>query len=71
MDPQQHVDVDAWIAMFRDLGLSEADMRRWHGIFESRHPEGHQRFLEWLGLPGARIERVRRESRAGGGGAGR
>lgn len=70
MDSQNTVDVEAWCGMFREIGLSEADMKRWHAIFEARHPGGHQRFLEWLGLPPERIERVRRDSRGHDGAAG-
>ena len=62
--PANHVDVDQWTAMFRDVGLSEADMHQWHALFESRHPEGHQGFLEWLRLPAERIAQIRRESAA-------
>jgi len=69
MDSQHTVDVEAWCAMFREIGLSEADMKRWHALFEARHPDGHQRFLEWLGLAPDRIERVRRDSRGPAAGA--
>lgn len=64
---QNRVDVDAWVAMFRAVGLSDADMKRWHGIFEQRHPEAHRSFLEWLGLPAERIEQVRRAAGANAG----
>lgn len=55
-----HVTVDEWTAMFRAIGLDEPAMHRWHVEFESRHPEGHQGFLEWLGLPDDEIDRIRR-----------
>ena len=29
-------------------GLSEADMRRWHGEFERAASEDHREFLEYL-----------------------
>lgn len=64
MDSRQPVDVAAWRAMFREIGLTDADMRRWHALFEARHPDDHQRFLEWLGLPPERIARVRRDGAA-------
>jgi len=57
------VKVDDWVTMFRELGLSDDQMHRWHRIFESRHPEGHQGFLAWLGLPEEEIERIREQSR--------
>ena len=49
--------------MYREIGLDEAKMKQWHRLFESRHPEAHQGFLEWLGLPPKRIDSIRSESR--------
>ena len=49
--------------LFREIGLDEAAMQKWHGLFEQRHPESHQSFLEWLGLSAAQIEQVRARSR--------
>jgi hypothetical protein len=40
-----------WIALFKDTGLSDAMMKKWHHLFERRHPEGHQDFLRWIGCP--------------------
>jgi len=54
------ISVDQWVALFRVIGLKDADMHRWHQEFERRHPEGHQSFLEWLGLPSDRIAKIRR-----------
>ncbi len=56
-------DKDCWVEMFREIGLDEPTMHRWHGIFESRWPEAHQSFLEWLEISGSEIERIRQESR--------
>ncbi len=60
--PDTHVTVDQWTEMFRDVGLTDSDMHKWHALFESRHPEGHQGFLEWLQLPAERIADIRRKS---------
>jgi hypothetical protein len=57
-----HVDVNQWVAMFRAIGLDDAAMHRWHREFEQHHPEAHQGFLEWLGLPTDRIAEIRRDS---------
>jgi len=59
---QAHVNVDQWVEMFRTIGLDETQMHRWHAEFERRHPEAHQGFLEWLGLPATRIESIRQRS---------
>lgn len=59
---KDHVNVEEWVAMFNEIGLDESAMKRWHGIFESRHPEAHQGFLEWLGLPAADVQSIRKAS---------
>jgi len=43
------VTVDEWVKRFRDIGLDEAAMEKWHRLFEKENPDGHQSFLEWLG----------------------
>lgn len=53
------VTVEEWVARFRAIGLDEAAMEKWHRLFEQENPAGHQSFLEWLGLPAARIEEIR------------
>ena len=53
------VTVEEWVAMFREIGLSEAQMEQWHKVFEARHPAGHQGFLEWLGIKPEEIDRIR------------
>ncbi len=57
------MNVRQWVALFREIGLDDAKMKLWHHLFETRHPEGHQSFLEWLGLPTKEVERIRSESR--------
>lgn len=54
---------EQWIALFQELGLDEEAMRRWHHLFETRHPEAHQDFLEWLGVSTVEIEKIRKSSR--------
>ena len=55
--------VDNFKQLFRDVGLDEAAMLKWHALFEQRHPASHRSFLEWLGLDAAQIEQVRLHSR--------
>ncbi len=55
---RNQIDVEKWVAMFREIGLDEATMMKWHGIFESRHPEAHRSFLEWLELPLEKIMEI-------------
>jgi len=56
---ERKVSVDEWIARFRAIGLDDTAMRLWHTLFERENPEGHQAFLEWLGLPADRIGEIR------------
>lgn len=53
------VTVDEWVARFRAIGLDDATMEQWHRLFERENPDGHQSFLEWLGLPADRITEIR------------
>jgi hypothetical protein len=57
------INVEEWVAMFKSIGLDEAGMMAWHKLFESRHPEAHRSFLEWLGLAPHKIEEIRAQSR--------
>jgi hypothetical protein len=57
------INVKEWVALFRETGLDDAQMHKWHRLFESRHPAEHQGFLEWLGLEPAEIDRIRSQSR--------
>ena len=49
--------------LFREIGLDEAAMQKWHALFEQRHPDSHRSFLEWLGLDAGQIEQIRARSR--------
>ena len=60
---QKKVGVEEWKALFREIGIDEAGMHKWHRSFETRHPDGHQSFLEWLGLSEQDIQTVRKTSR--------
>jgi hypothetical protein len=50
---------EKWVLLFREIGLDEATMTQWHREFETRYPDGHQSFLEWLQIPQNEIERIR------------
>ncbi len=60
---QNQVTVEEWVDMFREMGLDRETMSKWHQVFESRHPEAHRSFLEWLGLPPKEVEAIRAKSR--------
>ena len=50
---------EKWVLLFREIGLDEATMRQWHQAFETRYPNEHQSFLEWLKIPEDEIDRIR------------
>jgi len=50
----------AWVALLRQAGFSEEDMRRWHADFEAAAPEQHEAFLRSLGLPPDEVAAIRR-----------
>lgn len=53
------VNVEEWVKRFRDIGLDDAAMEKWHRLFELENPAGHQNFLEWLGVPTEKITDIR------------
>jgi hypothetical protein len=53
------INKENWVMLFREIGLDEAAMTRWHQLFEAKFPEGHQSFLEWLNIPADEIGRIR------------
>ena len=54
--------VDQWVDLFDGVGMDEGKRHQWHQLFEQRHPQAHQSFLEWLGLDAQRIKDVRNKS---------
>ena len=50
----------AWTAMFRAIGMSEAQMREWHAEFERRSSSDHTEFLRSLGIGRTEIGRIRK-----------
>lgn len=57
------LNINDWVAMFREIGLDGTKMQQWHSLFEARHSAGHQSFLEWLGLKPDEIDRIRAKSK--------
>ena len=60
---KKQVNVNEWVALFQEIGLDQAKREQWHKLFETRHPAGHQSFLEWLDLPPKEIDRIRAASK--------
>lgn len=58
-----NVTKDEWVGMFREIGLTEENMMNWHRVFEKRHPEAHEAFLQWLAIPADEIADIRGRSK--------
>ena len=54
---------DQFVALLNEVGVSDSQKQRLHALFEQRHPDAHQSFLEFLGLPAAAIKEIRDHSR--------
>jgi hypothetical protein len=50
---------EKWVLLFREIGLDEATMTKWHKEFEARYPNEHQSFLEWLKISKDEISQIR------------
>ena len=48
-----------WVALLRQAGFSDEDMRRWHAGFEATAPGQHEAFLQSLGLSPAEVAAIR------------
>ena len=60
---RKHVTKEEWVAMYEEIGLDGPKRMQWHKVFEARHPDAHQEFLEWLGIPRKQIAEIRAECR--------
>lgn len=60
---QNRVSKKDWVAMFQEIGLDEAAMKKWHHLFETRHPDAHAEFLTWLGISENEAEHIQKWSR--------
>jgi hypothetical protein len=54
---------DQFVALLRDSGITDAQMRSLHRLFEQRHPAGHEAFLRALHLDEAAVQEIRQKSR--------
>ena len=50
---------EKWTLLLRTSGMTEADMLQWHVEFERLFPDGHQLFLESLGIAPDEIDAIR------------
>jgi DNA-binding transcriptional MerR regulator len=57
---------EKWVNMLGAAGLDEDGMWAWHREFEKSSPEGHQDFLESIGISSEEIASIREKSRVDG-----
>jgi len=60
------ISLATWVRLLRASGFGPEEMNQWHVVFERTAPAGHREFLQFLGLPGEEIARIRELSRRGG-----
>jgi hypothetical protein len=54
---------DQFVSILNDAGITDVQKHKLHGLFEARHPQGHEAFLQWLGVPADEIRAIRKKSR--------
>lgn len=57
------IDKQTWVSLLRAAGLDETGMKNWHIEFEKASPQGHQDFLESIGIDAGEIAVIREWSR--------
>ena len=50
---------ETWVSLLEAAGLDDAGMKNWHIEFERTSPEGHQDFLESIGIEKDEIASIR------------
>jgi DNA-binding transcriptional MerR regulator len=54
---------EKWVEMLKSAGLDEDGLWEWHTEFERSSPEGHQDFLESIGISSEEIASIRKKSK--------
>jgi DNA-binding transcriptional MerR regulator len=56
---QRYGSKEAWVALLRRAGFSDADMHNWHIGFEAASSREHAAFLRSLGLSSTQVKAIR------------
>ena len=56
---------DQFVAVLNAADITDTQKKKLHAAFEQQHPEAHQDFLEYLGVPAEQIAKIRAASRQG------
>jgi DNA-binding transcriptional MerR regulator len=54
---------ETWVSLLKAAGLDDEGMKNWHIEFEKTSPEGHQDFLESIGIENDEIVAIRNWSK--------
>lgn len=54
---------DQFVSILNEAGITDVQKHRLHAAFEQTHPEAHQAFLEYLGVPADQVVQIRTRSR--------
>jgi len=54
---------DDFVAILKEIGLTEEQMHQLHQKMEQRFPESHQRFLDFLGISAEESTQIRTQSK--------
>lgn len=54
---------DQFVALLDECGVTEQQKQKLHALFEKRHPDAHQGFLQYLGVPAGEIPQIREWAR--------
>ena len=57
------ISKETWVSLLTAAGLDDEGMKNWHIEFEKTSPEGHQDFLESIGIDDDEIKEIREWSR--------
>jgi hypothetical protein len=57
------VTKDQFVAILNEAGITDAQKHRLHAVFEARHPDAHESFLQWLSLPAGEVRSIREGAR--------
>ncbi len=57
------VTKDQFVGVLNEAGITDEQKHRLHAAFEARHPQGHEEFLKWLGLPADQVKSIREKAR--------
>jgi len=61
----KNITKEQFVAALDSAGITDDQKKRLHARFEKDHPEAHQGFLEYLGVPAPEIRQIRERSRQG------